>query len=92
MIKLFGFGRNLGLIDASPFVTKVHAFLRFNQLEYKTISSPKNLGRSPKNKLPFIVEGDKTIGDSQLIIEYLTQQHHIEIDAHLTDKQKASAY
>lgn len=27
MIKLYGSGKNLGLIDASPFGAKVHAFL-----------------------------------------------------------------
>ncbi|VAW41850.1 hypothetical protein MNBD_GAMMA01-1867, partial [hydrothermal vent metagenome] len=48
MIKLFGFGKNLGLIDASPFVAKVHLLLKIANLEYKTISSPKNLGKAPK--------------------------------------------
>jgi glutathione S-transferase len=92
MIKLFGFGKNLGLIDASPFVTKVHAFLRFNQLEYKTISNPKNIGLSPKSKLPFIEDGDKVVCDSQLIIEYLTHQYKLDIDVHLSEKDKASGY
>jgi len=92
MIKLFGFGRNLGLIDASPFVVKVHAFLKVAKLPYKTVSGAQNLGKSPKGKLPFIVDGEKTIGDSQLIIEYLSNKYTIDLDEHLDQQQKACSY
>ena len=92
MIKLFGFGKKLGLIDASPFVAKVHLFLKIANLEYKTISSHKNLGKAPKGKLPFIIDGDKTIGDSQAIMEYLDEQYAQNIDAHLSKADAARGY
>lgn len=92
MIKLFGFGRNLGLIDASPFVVKVHAFLKVANLPYKTISGAQNLGKSPKGKLPFINDGEDSIGDSQLILEYLSEKYSIDLDKHLSEEQKAASY
>lgn len=92
MIQLYGFGRNLGLTDASPFVAKVHAFLKMADLDYETVSNPRNIGKSPKGKLPYIVDGKTTVGDSQLIIEYLTDKYNIELDSHLSSEQKASAY
>lgn len=92
MIKLFGFGRNLGLIDASPFVTKVHAFLRMSGIQYTTIKGQQNLGKSPKNKLPFIEYGNDKIGDSRSIVEFLTQKHSLQLDSHLSPEDKASAY
>lgn len=92
MIKLFGFGKKLGLIDASPFVSKIHAFLKVAGLEYKEIAGANNLSKSPKGKLPFIKDGDASVGDSQDIIEYLSKKYNVDIDAHLDIKQKASAY
>lgn len=92
MIKLFGFGRNLGLIDASPFVAKVHTFLRMAGLEYTTIKGQQNLGKSPKNKLPFIEDGNDKIGDSRAIIEYLTKKYALQLDSHLSPEDKANAY
>ena len=92
MIKLYGFGKNLGLIDASPFVAKVHTFLKMANLQYETVSNPRNIGKSPKGKLPFIEDGDKTVGDSQLIIEYLTEKYAVDLDSHLSEQEKANAY
>lgn len=92
MITLYGFGKNLGLIDASPFVSKVHAFLNIAKLEYKTVPGQQNLGKSPKGKLPFIEDGENAIGDSQSIIEYLTDQYSLTLDDHLSEEEKASAY
>lgn len=92
MIKLYGFGKNLGLIDASPFVAKVHAFLKIAAIEYETINNPRNISKSPKGKLPYITDGETTICDSQLIIEYLTKKYTIELDSKLSTEQKASGY
>jgi glutathione S-transferase len=92
MIKLFVFGKKFGLVDPSPFVSKVHAFLKIAGLEYKVIASPKNLGKAPKGKLPFIIDGETAIGDSQDIIEYLKKKYKLDMDSHLNAEQKASAY
>ena len=92
MIKLYGFGQNLGLIDASPFVVKVHAFLKIAGIDYESVNNPRNISKSPKRKLPYITDGEKTVCDSQNIIAYLTQKYNVELDTELSTEQKANAY
>lgn len=92
MIKLFGFGKNLGLPDGSPFVIKLHTFLRVAGIEYELVSGAQNIRKSPKGKLPFIVDGENTLGDSQFIMEYLSRKYDIDLDKHLSEEQKAISY
>lgn len=92
MIKLYGFSKNLGLIDPSPFVSKVYAFMKIANLPFKTINSPHNISKSPKGKLPFIDDDGYVVSDSQDIIKYLTSKYNLELDAHLSEKEKATSY
>jgi len=96
MIKLHGFGANLGVMDASPFVVKADVFLKMSGLEYKNISGIRNMKKAPKGKLPYIsVEDDKQsalVADSQAIIDYLTKQYQLPLDDHLTQEESAQAY
>jgi len=91
MIKLFGFGSAFGVVDASPFVVKVDLFLKLTNLEYEFIGDFNNLKKSPKNKLPFIDDNGVKIGDSQLIIQYLTKKYDVTLDEQLSLEQKAQA-
>ncbi len=92
MIKLYGLGEKFGVIDASPFVTKVHTFLRFADIQYNTINQLKNYQKAPKGKLPYIIDEGVLIADSQFIIEHLINKYHINLDSHLSLQQKAQAY
>lgn len=96
MIRLHGFGPNLGVMDASPFVVKTDTFLKMSGLEYKNISGLKNIKKAPKGKLPYISveQGSETkiIADSQAIIDYLKASHGVNLDDFLTEQQKAQAY
>ena len=92
MIVLHGFEENFGLTDPSPFVLKVATYMRMADIDYSVNRDAKNLQKAPKGKLPFIVDGDKEIADSQFIIEYLIGKYGDKLDANLTAQQKASAY
>jgi len=96
VIKLYSFGASFGVMDPSPFVVKVDAFMKMAQLPYEVISSADNLKIAPKGKLPFIIDhandGESTIADSQAIIEYLNQKYQISLDDHLSSEQQAQAY
>lgn len=92
MITLYSFGSNLGVVDASPFVVKVDLYLRMAKLDYEVKSGAKYLKHSPKGKLPFITDDEKTIGDSSFILEYLTNKYDVNVDELLTKEQKATAY
>jgi glutathione S-transferase len=89
MIKLYGFGKAFGVIDASPFVVKVDLFLKLAGIEFQLTGDFNNLKKSPKNKLPFIEDNGKQVGDSAFILKYLTSKYQVKLDDHLSDEQKA---
>jgi glutathione S-transferase len=70
MIKLYTFPEAFGLRNVSPFCLRVEMALAHLGLEFETVleSDP---GKSPKGKLPFIVDEGHTIPDSELIFQYL---------------------
>ncbi len=92
MIKLFNFGSNFGLADASPFVLKVDAYMRMAGIEFETVPRLENLRKAPKGKLPFIEDNGEIIADSQMIIEHFKKQPEYDLDKNLTDEQKGIFY
>jgi len=92
MIKLHGFGRCFGVVDASAFVVKVDLFMRIAKLPFETIVASNNLGKSPKGKLPFIDDDGHAVADSAFIFDYLMDKYQVDIDSNLSDEQKAQAY
>lgn len=92
MIKLYSFGSDFGLADPSPFVLKVDVYMRMADIEFESIPDVNNLRKSPKGKLPFIIDGDTTVADSQFIISYLKNKFKVELDSNLSDEQKNIAY
>ncbi len=92
MIKLYSFGSGFDVVDPSPFVLKVDAYMRMANIEYKNVPDVNNLRKAPKGKLPFITDGDTTVADSQFIIAYLQEKYQIELDSALSAKQKSIAY
>ncbi len=92
MLTLYGFGKGMGLVDASPFVLKVDCYLRMSGIEYQPSFSLANLKKSPKGKLPFIEDGNKTVADSSFIIEYLKKAYGDSLDVSLSAEQMAIAY
>ena len=92
MIKLYSFGSNFGVPDPSPFVLKVDIFMRMANIEFENIPDITNLRKAPKGKLPFIVDGDVTVADSQFIISYLQNKFHADLDSNLSGEQKYIAY
>lgn len=92
MITLYGFGTRFGLPDPSPFVLKVDAFLRINELPFERKNGLPFLRQSPKGKLPFIDDQGQTVADSSFIFDHLRSAYKLSIDDWLSDEQKAIAY
>ena len=91
-IKLHKFGEVWGIADPSPFCLKVENFLREANVPYESVpfDPMRTLSRAPKGKLPFIEAEDGTlIGDSTLIIDWLSHKHGIDADAPLGSEQRA---
>ncbi|KTD23582.1 Uncharacterised protein [Legionella lansingensis] len=88
MIILYQFPGVWGLPNASPFCLKVETYLRMAEIPYE-IRFVRNPKKSPKGKLPFIKLDDKTIPDSELIINYLINKFGNSLDRNLTKEQRA---
>lgn len=73
MMQLYTFPEAFGLRNVSPFCLKVEMALAYLDLDYEIVfeSDPR---KSPKGKLPYIVENGRTIADSELILEYLDEK------------------
>lgn len=74
MVVLYSYPQLFGLPDNNPFGLKVDSFLRLAQIPYQHehILDTKN---APRGQLPYLVDGDKTVTDSNRIISYLTEQY-----------------
>jgi len=88
MIDLYIPDRAFGLPSVSPFCMKVEGFLRVADIPHQVIfcNDPR---KGPKGKVPFIRDNGMTIGDSEIIIEYLESKLDIQMNGHLSAHQQA---
>ncbi|WP_448566942.1 glutathione S-transferase family protein [Thalassotalea ganghwensis] len=91
MVRLFGFGSYFGVLDASPFVVKADLLLKMSGLAYQYDGNINHIKNSPKNKLPYIQDGGRLVGDSHFIQQYLKSEYQVLMDEHLSEKQLAQA-
>lgn len=89
MIELHQFRPVLGLPNASPFCMKAEAYLLYRDIPYKPVpSSPR---KSASKQVPFIVNGTKTIADTEAIIDHFEAHQAQPLDATLSLRQRANA-
>lgn len=91
MITLLKFPPAFGLTDPSPFCIKVELLLKLAGLAYRT-ECGTNPGRGPKGKLPAIIDGEQTIGDSEVIRWHLERRYGVDFDAGLGTVERARAH
>lgn len=88
MITLHQFAPVWGLPNASPFCMKIETYLRMAGLPYRT-QVVFNPAKAPKGKLPYLVDGTRTVADSSFILEYLKGTYGDPLDAHLGPAERA---
>ncbi len=88
MIDLYIPDRAFGLPNISPFCMKLEGFLRVADIPHQVIFE-NNPAKGPKGKVPFIRDNGVTIGDSEIIIDYLEKKMGIDMDGHLSPHQRA---
>jgi glutathione S-transferase len=86
MLTLFSYPELYGVADNNPYGLKVFAFLKLSGLEFRHEHIFDASG-APRGQLPYIVDGDETVGDSDTIISHLTARYALAIDAGLTASQ-----
>lgn len=88
MLELVTLPPAFGLRNVSPFCLKAEMLLTSLELPF-TLSEEADPRKAPKGKLPFLIDGDTRIADSELITEYLNELTHGQVYAGLSDTQKA---
>jgi len=87
-LVLYQFNKFYNTSSMSPFCTKLETWLKINGLFYENNTK---LLSGPKGKLPYVEIDGKEIGDSSMVIEYLTNKYDL-IDKHYDEAQLISAY
>ncbi|XP_052252395.1 failed axon connections homolog isoform X1 [Dreissena polymorpha] len=85
-VILHQFPRGPRAPSMSGFCLKLETFLRMTNIPYKNELGYKT---GPKDKSPWIEYNGATMGDSQMIMEYLSEKCQVDLDKHLSDHQKA---
>lgn len=90
MIELHQLRPFWGLPNASPFCMKVETYLRYRDIPFRSV--PSGPRQSPSGQIPFVVDGEQTITDSQAIIEHFEARQPSHLDADLDESQQATAF
>ncbi len=92
MMKMYGYLPAWGLSDMSPYVSYTDAFLRMAEIPFEAVILEKgDLTKTPKGKLPWIIDVDGTnVSDTQLIQYYIEEKYGDPLDGWLTREQKAT--
>ncbi|MEO1574409.1 MAG: Tom37 metaxin N-terminal-like domain-containing protein, partial [Pseudomonadota bacterium] len=92
MLTAYVFGPKWDVLDASPFCSKLLAYLALADVEHEIRAGMHHIRRAPKGKMPYVRDGDRLIGDSQRIIQHLEATRDSKTDAHLSTAQRAQAH
>src|SRR3954469_22239997 len=87
MLTLYSYPNLFGVADNNPFGLKVYAFLKLCGLAFRHEHIFDAL-KAPRGQLPYLVDGDTTIGDSDAIINHLISRNNLTIDNALTPSQR----
>ena len=87
MLTLFSYPQLCGVADNNGYGLKVYAFLKLCNVAFRH-EHIVDTSNAPRGQLPYIVDGDATIGDSDAIISHLTRKYALTIDDGLTLAQR----
>ncbi|NRA86341.1 MAG: glutathione S-transferase family protein [Rhizobiales bacterium] len=90
MIELTIFPPNLNCRSPSPFSMKAELLLKMAKLDYKIVHGG-DPSKMPNGKFPVLQDGQKTIADSHYIYKHMCEKYNVDLDAELSDGQKAIA-
>jgi glutathione S-transferase len=87
MLTLFSYPDLCGVADNNGYGLKVYAFLKLCHVAFRH-EHILDASKAPRGQLPFVVDDDATIGDSDAIISHLIQKYALGIDDGLTPAQR----
>jgi glutathione S-transferase len=83
MITLYSYPPLFGVADNNGYGLKVFAFLRLAGLPF-VHQHIFDASAAPRGQLPYIVDDDETIGDSDVIVDHLIRKYSVTMDAALS--------
>ncbi len=86
MLTLFSYPGLFGVADNNPFGLKVYAFLKLSNIPFRH-EQIFDASTAPRGQLPYLIDDDKVVGDSDTIIDYIITQKRLDADAALTPNQ-----
>jgi glutathione S-transferase len=87
MLTLFSYPDLCGVADNNPFGLKVYAFLKLCDLPFRH-QHIFDASKAPRGQLPYLLDDDEVIGDSDAIIAHLIAKYALDIDDGLTPGQR----
>jgi glutathione S-transferase len=87
MLTLYSYPELFGVADNNGYGLKVFAFLRLCGIAFRHEHIVDASG-APRGQLPYITDGDETVGDSETIIAFLTEKYRPSLDAGLTTEER----
>jgi glutathione S-transferase len=89
MLTLYSYPTLFGVADNNGYGLKVYAFLKLAGVPF-THEHIFDASKAPRGQLPYIVDGNDTVGDSETILKFVTDKYHLAIDAALTPQQRTT--
>jgi glutathione S-transferase len=87
MITLYSYPELFGVADNNGYGLKVFAFMRLAGVAFRH-EHIFDASAAPRGQLPYIVDDDKAIGDSDTILAYLIDRYQLTIDAALDAQRR----
>ena len=87
MLSLFSYPDLCGVADNNPFGLKVYAFLKLCNVAFQH-EHIFDASKAPRGQLPYIVDGDATVGDSDAIVSHVIEKYALTVDDGLTPAQR----
>jgi glutathione S-transferase len=87
MITLYSYPTLFGVADNNGYGLKVFAFLRLVGLPF-VHEHIFDASAAPRGQLPYIVDDEETVGDSETIIAHLIGKYGLTIDAGLDARER----
>jgi glutathione S-transferase len=89
MLTLYSYPPLFGVADNNGYGLKVFAFLRLAGVLFRH-EHIFDASKAPRSQLPYIVDGDDIVGDSETILAFVTQKYRLGLDAALTPAQRTT--
>ena len=87
MLTLFSYPGLFGVADNNPYGLKTYAFLKLCGVAFRH-EHVVDASKAPRGQLPYLLDGEERIGDSDAIIAHLIRSRALSIDDALTMGQR----